>query len=207
MAILGGAKVSDKIGVLKNLMTKVDAILIGGAMAYTFLKAQGIAVGKSRVEEDKLELAREILAAAAARNVRFILPCDHVFAEAPEAERPRRNRRAAFLPTRWGSISVRETIQQFIAELNGAKTVVWNGPLGLFEIPAFAAGTLAVGVALADSGAKSVIGGGDTAAAVAGPRLGQAIHPYIDRRRRDAGVSRRIGAARSQGARALTPGR
>ncbi len=167
VAILGGAKVSDKIGVLKNLLTKVDAVLIGGAMAYTFLKAQGIAVGKSRVEEDKLEVAREILAAAAARNVRFILPCDHVFAEAPEASAL--GETGAQIPADKMGLDIGpRTIQQFIAELNGAKTVVWNGPLGLFEIPAFAAGTLAVGVALADSGAKSVIGGGDTAAAVAG---------------------------------------
>ncbi|MGD0073646.1 MAG: phosphoglycerate kinase [Candidatus Binataceae bacterium] len=167
VAILGGAKVSDKIGVLKNLLTKVDAVLIGGAMAYTFLKAQGIAVGKSRVEEDKLDVAREILAAAAARNVRFILPCDHVFAEAPEASAAVET--GAQIPDDKMGLDIGpRTIQQFIAELEGAKTVVWNGPLGFFEIPAFATGTLAVGVALADSGAKSVIGGGDTAAAVAG---------------------------------------
>ncbi len=167
VAILGGAKVSDKIGVLKNLLTKVDAVLVGGAMAYTFLKAQGIAVGKSRVEEDKLEVAREILAAAAARNVRFVLPCDHVFANAPEAGAVAET--GAQIPDDKMGLDIGpRTIQQFIAELAKAKTVVWNGPLGFFELPAFAAGTLAVGVALADSGAKSVIGGGDTAAAVAG---------------------------------------
>jgi len=167
VAILGGAKVSDKIGVLKNLLTKVDAVLVGGAMAYTFLKAQGIAVGKSRVEEDKLEVAREILDAAAARNVRFILPCDHVFADAPEASAAAET--GAQIPDDKMGLDIGpRTIQQFIAELAGARTVVWNGPLGFFELPAFAAGTLAVGVALADSGAKSVIGGGDTAAAVAG---------------------------------------
>jgi phosphoglycerate kinase len=167
VAILGGAKVSDKIGVLKNLLTKVDAVLVGGAMAYTFLKAQGIAVGKSRVEEDKLEVAREIIDAAAARNVRFILPCDHVFADAPEASAVAET--GTQIPDDKMGLDIGpRTIQRFIAELAAARTVVWNGPLGFFELPAFAAGTLAVGVALADSGAKSVIGGGDTAAAVAG---------------------------------------
>ena len=167
VAILGGAKVSDKIGVLKNLLTKVDAVLVGGAMAYTFLKAQGIAVGKSRVEEDKLEVAREILAAAAARNVRFILPSDHVFAAAPQADVVAET--GTEIPADKMGLDIGpRTVQQFIAELAGAKTVVWNGPLGYFELPQFATGTMAVGTALADSGAKSVLGGGDTAAAVAG---------------------------------------
>jgi phosphoglycerate kinase len=167
VAILGGAKVSDKIGVLKNLLTKVDAILIGGAMAYTFLKAQGVAVGKSRVEEDKLELAREVLALASSRNVRVILPCDHAFADAPEAGAVAQT--GAFIPDDKMGLDIGpETVRQFVAELAGARTVVWNGPLGFFELPAFAVGTLAVGEALANSGATSVLGGGDTAAAVAG---------------------------------------
>ena len=167
VAILGGAKVSDKIGVLKNLLTKVDAVLVGGAMAYTFLKAQGVAVGKSRVEEDKLEVAREILQMAASKNVRFVLPTDHVFADAPEANAIAET--GDQIPDNKMGLDIGpRTIQQFIAELFGIKTAVWNGPLGFFELPAFAAGTIAVGVALADSGAKSVIGGGDTAAAVAG---------------------------------------
>jgi phosphoglycerate kinase len=167
VAILGGAKVSDKIGVLKNLLTKVDAVLVGGAMAYTFLKAQGIEVGKSRVEEDKLDVAREILAAAASKNVRFLLPIDHMFADGPEAGASAQT--GTQIPeSKMGLDIGPQTTQQFIAELTNAKTVVWNGPLGFFEIPAFASGTMAVGAALADSGAKSVIGGGDTAAAVAG---------------------------------------
>jgi len=167
VAILGGAKVSDKIGVLNSLLTKVDAVLIGGAMAYTFLKAQGVAVGKSRVEEDKLEVARGILETAASKNVRFVLPCDHVYADAPEANAVAES--GSQIPADKMGLDIGpQTIQQFIAELTGARTVVWNGPLGFFELPAFAAGTLAVGAALADSGAKSVIGGGDTAAAVAG---------------------------------------
>ena len=167
VAILGGAKVSDKINVIKNLLTKVDAILVGGAMAYTFLKAQGIAVGKSRVEEDKLDVAHEILALAASKNVRLLLPVDHVFAEGPEAGTSAQT--GTQIPDDKMGLDIGpQTTHQFIAELSGAKTVVWNGPLGFFEMPAFASGTMAVGAALAESGAKSVIGGGDTAAAVAG---------------------------------------
>jgi phosphoglycerate kinase len=167
VAILGGAKVSDKIGVIRNLLSKVDAILIGGAMAYTFLKARGIEVGRSRVEEDKLDLARELLASAEQKGVRIVLPSDHVVAAAPEAgaavqivnEIP---------PDLMGLDIGPATIERFKAELAGAKTVVWNGPLGFFELPEFAHGTLAVGEALANlEGVKSILGGGDTAAAVA----------------------------------------
>ncbi len=167
VAILGGAKVSDKIGVVKNLMSKVDTILVGGAMAYTFLKAQGVAVGKSRVEEDKIELARELMAEAARVGVHFILPSDHVVASAPEA--------AAIAETvteipadKMGLDIGPRTEADFIARLSGAKTIVWNGPLGYFELPAFARGTLKVAEAVANSGAHSLLGGGDTAAAVAG---------------------------------------
>jgi phosphoglycerate kinase len=167
VAILGGAKVSDKIGVIRHLLTKVDAILIGGAMAYTFLKARGIEVGRSRVEEDKLDLARELLASAEQKGVRIVLPSDHVVAAAPEAG-------AAVQivnqipPDLMGLDIGPATIERFKAELAGAKTVVWNGPLGFFELPEFAHGTLAVGEALANlEGVKSILGGGDTAAAVA----------------------------------------
>ncbi len=167
VAILGGAKVSDKIGVIRNLLTKVDAILIGGAMAYTFLRAKGVPVGKSRVEEDKLDLARDLMTEAAKGKVRFVLPLDHVCAPSPDAGD--QARQAAEIPDDLMGLDIGPaTVEEFIAAISGAKTVVWNGPLGLFEQPAFAHGTLAVGEALANSGAHSVLGGGDTAAAVAG---------------------------------------
>jgi phosphoglycerate kinase len=167
VAILGGAKVSDKIGVIRNLLNKVDAILIGGAMAYTFLKARGTPIGLSRVEEDKLELARELLAEAARRNVAFVLPVDHV---AATLEAGAVAETVDDIPSdRMGLDIGPRTVADFIGHLAGAKTVIWNGPLGLFENPAYAHGTLAVGEAIADlPGVTSVLGGGDTAAAVAG---------------------------------------
>ena len=167
IAILGGAKVSDKIGVIRNLLTKVDAILIGGAMAYTFLKAQGVAVGRSRVEDDKLDLARELLTAAEKKNVRILLPTDHVVAGAPEANASANTVTA--IPSELMGLDIGpQTVDAFIAEIARAKTVIWNGPLGFFEIPAFANGTMQVGEALANQeDVVSIIGGGDTAAAVA----------------------------------------
>ncbi len=168
VAILGGAKVSDKIGVIRNLMNKVDAILIGGAMAYTFLKARGIAVGKSLVEDDKVELARELLGESERRQVRIVLPVDHIAAPSPDAGADARAV-AEIPPDLMGLDIGPATVEAFIAELKPARTVIWNGPLGFFELPAFAAGTLRVGEAIANlSGAKSLLGGGDTAAAVAG---------------------------------------
>jgi phosphoglycerate kinase len=167
VAILGGAKVSDKIGVIRNLMTKVDAFLIGGAMAYTFLRAMGEPTGKSRVEEDKIGLAAELLQAARARNVAFELPSDHVVAAEPSAEAPAEV--VTRIPDDQMGLDIGpQTVKRFVAQIETAKTVVWNGPLGLFEEAPFAHGTMAVGQALADSSAKSVLGGGDTAAAVAG---------------------------------------
>jgi phosphoglycerate kinase len=168
IAILGGAKVSDKIGVIRNLSSKVDAILIGGAMAYTFLKARGTPIGMSRVEEDKLDLARELLAEAAKRNVAFVLPVDHVVAATLDAGAAAET--VSDIPLdRTGLDIGPRTVADFIGRLAGAKTVIWNGPLGLFENPAFAHGTLAIGEAIAElPGVTSVLGGGDTAAAVAG---------------------------------------
>lgn len=165
VAILGGAKVSDKIEMIRNLIGRVDAILIGGAMAYTFLRARGVEVGRSRVEEDKLQLALDLMAQAAQRGVAMVLPIDHVVAasiEDPVAETVDR-----IAPDRMGLDIGPHTAEEFIARLGGVKTVVWNGPLGYFELPAFARGTLKVGETLASlEGVFSVIGGGDTAAAL-----------------------------------------
>jgi phosphoglycerate kinase len=167
VAIMGGAKVSDKIGLIKNLLNKVDSILIGGAMAYTFLKAQGIAVGRSRVEDDKLELAKELLAEAGRKGVKIILPSDHIVAGAPEAAST--SHTVTEIPSEMMGLDIGpRTVDAFIAEIARAKTVIWNGPLGFFEVPAFAAGTMRVGEALANqAGIVSIIGGGDTAAAMA----------------------------------------
>jgi phosphoglycerate kinase len=167
VVILGGAKVSDKIGLIRNLLGRADTILIGGAMAYTFLKANGIGVGRSRVEEDKLDLARNLIAEAAAKGTSLVLPIDHVVAAAPEPGAE--GSVASDIPAEMMGLDIGpRTVEEFIARLAGAKTVVWNGPLGFFELPAFAHGTLKVGEAVAQSGAHSVLGGGDTAAAVAG---------------------------------------
>jgi phosphoglycerate kinase len=167
VAILGGAKVSDKIGVIRNLLTKVDAILIGGAMAYTFLRAHAIPIGKSRLEADKLELAAELMADASRRNVALVLPSDHIVADAPEADAP--TQRVIHIPPDKMALDIGpDTISDFTQRLASARTVIWNGPLGFFEIPAFTSGTLNIGQALSQlTDAVIVIGGGDTAAAVA----------------------------------------
>ena len=166
VAILGGAKVSDKIGVIRNLLPKVDAILIGGAMAYTFLKARRIEVGQSRVENDKLELAGELMSEADRKRVRILLPTDHVVANSVDDEQGEIVSQIS--PARIGLDIGPRTIDEFIAAFAAAKTVVWNGPLGLFEKPQFANGTLKVGEALSRlDGATTLIGGGDTAAALA----------------------------------------
>jgi phosphoglycerate kinase len=166
MAILGGAKVSDKIGVIRNLLNKVDTILIGGAMAYTFLKAAGLPIGTSRVEEDKLGLARELVAEAEKHNVQFRLPIDHVVATAPD--QPETIRVVNEIPPELMGLDIGpRTVEDFIERLASAKTVIWNGPLGFFEHEAFSHGTMRVGEALANLvGATTIIGGGDTAAAV-----------------------------------------
>jgi phosphoglycerate kinase len=166
LLIMGGAKVSDKIGVLKNMITKVDTILIGGAMAYTFLRARGIETGKSRVEPEKFGMARELEAEAKRYRVTFVLPIDHVVADAPREDAT--GMVATEIPTGKMGLDIGPgTIAEFIAHLKGAKTIVWNGPLGYFELPAFAQGTLKVGEAIALSGATTLLGGGDTEAAVA----------------------------------------
>jgi phosphoglycerate kinase len=169
IAILGGAKVSDKIGVIRNLLHKVDALLIGGGMAYTFLKAQGVEVGKSLLEEDKLDLARQLLNHAKARKVRFLLPVDHVAATkiAEDAVPHNIGEGQPIPPDQMGVDIGPKTIELFSDEISRAKTIVWNGPMGVFEIPAFARGTRQIAHAVADnSGATSIVGGGDTVSAV-----------------------------------------
>jgi phosphoglycerate kinase len=169
VAVLGGAKVSDKIEVVKNLMKISDAMLIGGAMAYTFLKAQGKPVGKSLVENDKLDLARELLNEAEARKFRLRLPVDHVLAESPDSTATKVTDIAG-TPEGWMGLDIGpKTIGDFRKEIAAARTIVWNGPLGMFEKPAFAKGTLEIARAVAaatSKGATSIIGGGDSVAAV-----------------------------------------
>jgi len=181
VAIMGGAKVSDKIGLIKNLLNKVDSILIGGAMAYTFLKAQGVAIGKSRLEEDKLELAKELLTMAASKGVKIVLPSDHIVASAPEATATPHT--VTEIPSEMMGLDIGpQTADAFIAEIARARTVIWNGPLGFFEIPAFAAGTMRVGEALANQAdVISIIGGGDTAAAYSGTDAGRHLHGHDQR--------------------------
>ena len=166
VTILGGAKVSDKIGVIRNLLPKVDALLIGGGMAYTFLQAQGVAIGKSLVEEDKLELAREILREAAARGVRLRLPVDHVAGDADKKDPQRFD--GAIPPGRMGLDIGPKTVDAFIDEIAKAKLVLWNGPVGLFEIPPYDRGSRVLAEALAAGHPQvtSIIAGGDTVAAV-----------------------------------------
>jgi phosphoglycerate kinase len=167
VALIGGAKVSDKIKVLENLIAKADAVCIGGAMAYTFLEAQGVAVGKSLVEKDKLELARQILERAAARKVDLLLPVDHVCGAEPKetAQRVVVNDRA--IPDGLMGLDIGpKTLDRYRQRILGAKTVFWNGPMGLFEQKPWAEGTFGVARAMADSPAVTVVGGGDSAAAV-----------------------------------------
>ena len=167
VAILGGAKVSDKIGVIQNLIEKADTIIVGGGMAYTFLKAQGHSVGISLLEEDKVELARELIEKALAKDVMFLLPVDTAVGDSFAADCARQVVDAAAIPDGWMGMDIGPaTIQLFAAAIQNAGTVVWNGPMGVFEFPAFAAGTEAVAKAMAESGAVTIVGGGDSAAAV-----------------------------------------
>jgi phosphoglycerate kinase len=169
VAILGGAKVSDKIEVIKNLMTKVDALIIGGGMAYTFLKAQGHEIGKSLLEADKIDLAKELLKEAQQRKVKLLLPVDHVVAMqvAPDAV-TRVIAEGQPIPAEQIGLDIGpKSIELFGEEIGKAKTIIWNGPMGVFEMPPFAAGTRKVARAVADNaGATSIIGGGDSVAAV-----------------------------------------
>ncbi|OFV83846.1 MAG: phosphoglycerate kinase, partial [Acidobacteria bacterium RIFCSPHIGHO2_02_FULL_67_57] len=167
VAVLGGAKVADKIEVITNLLKLVDALIIGGGMAYTFLRARGVAVGKSLVEEDKLDLARQLLAQAESRQVKVLLPTDHLVAEKIDPAAKPRLVGLNEIPAELMALDIGpQSIKAFIAAIRGAKTIVWNGPMGVFECEPFAAGTVAVARAIAESGATSIVGGGDSIAAV-----------------------------------------
>jgi len=167
VAIVGGAKVSDKIKFLQNLIGFADTILIGGAMAYTFLKAQGVEISQSRCEEDKLELAKELLEQAKQKNVKFLLPTDHVVAEKLEASAVAETVDSVSIPAdRLGLDIGPRTRATYAAEIKKAKMIIWNGPMGVFEMDQFAQGTLEVARAVAESGAVSIVGGGDSVAAV-----------------------------------------
>jgi phosphoglycerate kinase len=168
VAILGGAKVSDKIDVIENLIGRVDRLLIGGAMAYTFFKAQGLPIGKSLVEDDKLDSARDILARAKERRLEFLLPADHVVAPKLETGVP-----SETIPVGDPEIGDRMgldigpvTVSAYTHALSDAKTVVWNGPMGVFEIDAFAHGTVDVARAVASVKGTTIVGGGDSIAAI-----------------------------------------
>lgn len=167
IAILGGAKVSDKIGVIENLIDRVDSIIIGGAMAYTFLAAQKIPVGKSRVEKDKVRFAGELIERIESRNKKIYLPMDHVISQSFDDEKNAKVTKDVAIPEDWMGLDVGpKTIESYVTVLKKAKTVLWNGPMGVFEKAAFSKGTFALAQALAESSAKTIVGGGDSAAAV-----------------------------------------
>jgi len=169
VAILGGAKVSDKIEVIRNLMNKVETLIIGGGMAYTFLKAQGQEIGKSLLEADKVELARQLLEEAKKKNVKFLLPIDHVVAIKPESSAVvQQIGQGQPIPADRMALDIGpKTIELFSEEISRARTIVWNGPMGVFEIPGFSRGTFKIAHAVAENvGATSIVGGGDSVAAV-----------------------------------------
>jgi len=168
VAILGGAKVSDKIEVVENLMKIADAMLIGGGMAYTFLRAQGFGIGKSLVEDDKVELAKKILADAKARNFKFLVPADNVVAPEFKADSPASTVDSTAIPADQMGLDIGpKTVAAYAAEIAKAKTIVWNGPMGVFEVAPFSKGTFKIAQAIAaNEAATSIVGGGDSVAAV-----------------------------------------
>lgn len=167
VAIIGGAKVSDKIGVIENLLTKVDTLIIGGGMANTFLRARGYATGKSLVEEDKVSLAGELLNKARERGVDLLLPHDLMVADEFKADAAQRVVAADSIPEGWMALDIGpESAIKFTEVIRKARTVIWNGPMGVFEMEPFARGTFAVAQAMADSDAVTIVGGGDSVAAV-----------------------------------------
>jgi phosphoglycerate kinase len=167
VAILGGAKVSDKIGVIENLLGKVDTLIIGGAMAYTFYLAQGKKPGDSKVEPDKVNLAKELIEKAGKAGTKLLLPLDDVIADRFAEDAERKVVDAGAIPDGWMGLDIGpKSVEAFSEEVKKARTVVWNGPMGVFEMPAFSKGTFAIAQAVADSDAVSVLGGGDSVSAV-----------------------------------------
>ena len=167
VAILGGAKVKDKIGVITNLIEKVDTLLIGGGMAYTFMKATGGEIGNSLCDEERLGLALELLDKAKAKGVKLLLPIDNVCGKEFKDDTEQMTCESGKIPEGWEGLDIGpKTVELFANEIKAAKTVVWNGPMGVFEMPSFAKGTLAIATAMAESDATTIIGGGDSAAAV-----------------------------------------
>ena len=186
VAILGGAKVSDKIGVIQNLLDKVSTLLVGGGMAYTFLKAKGFQVGKSLVEQDQVGFSLQLLEKAKGR-IKFVLPSDHVAAERMDVQAESKVVKNEAIPGDWVCLDIGpETVKSFSEEIRLAKTIVWNGPMGVFEMEPFSRGTFAIAKAVAGSSAFSIVGGGDSVAAV-----------------NQAGVASRIGHISSGGGASL----
>jgi phosphoglycerate kinase len=179
VAIIGGAKISGKIDVIQNLMGKVDALLIGGGMMFTFYKAQGMEIGKSLLEQDKIDLAKKILDEAKAKNVKLMLPVDCIVSDKFDNAAATKTVKVNAIPSDWIGMDIGpESIKLFVNEIVKAKTVVWNGPMGVFEMTNFAKGTMAVAQALADAtknGATTVVGGGDSASAIAQAGLDKAV--------------------------------
>jgi phosphoglycerate kinase len=179
VAVLGGAKISGKIDVIQNLMNKVDALLIGGGMMFTFFKAQGLEIGKSLLEADKVDLARKILDGARSRGIRLLLPVDCLVAEKFDNAAATKVVKVDAIPSDWAGVDIGpETAALFAAEISNSRTAVWNGPMGVFEMPNFAKGTLAVARALAEAtkkGAVTIVGGGDSASAIAQAGLDGAV--------------------------------
>ena len=164
---MGGAKVSDKINVINNLLEKVDTLIIGGGMAYTFMVAQGYSVGTSLLEADKVDFAKEMIAKAKAKGVNFLLPVDTVVGKEFKEDTEYKTVKSSEIPDGWMGLDIGEETRKLFADaLKDAKTVIWNGPMGVFEMANFAKGTIAVAQALADIDAITIIGGGDSAAAV-----------------------------------------
>lgn len=170
IAVLGGAKVSDKIGVIRNLVSKVDAIIVGGGMTYTFYKAKGLPIGKSLLEDDKIELAAELMKEAEANNVKLLLPVDSVVSQEFNNDGPFKTVGEDGIEDGWMALDIGEkSIELFADEVRNAKTVIWNGPMGVFEMSNFSKGTFAVAEAMAEAtkkGAVTIIGGGDSASAI-----------------------------------------
>ncbi len=167
VAILGGKKVSDKIGVINNLLEKVDTLIIGGAMAYTFYKAMGLEIGKSLLEEEKVDLAKSLIEKAEAKGVKLLLPIDTLVADKFGEDANVKNVDRDCIPADWEGLDIGEKTRELFADaVKNAKTVIWNGPMGVFEIEKFAGGTKAVAAALAECEGTTIIGGGDSAAAV-----------------------------------------